>query len=103
MAVLAYLFWRGFSSYISELLSLEERAAMEEAERRPVDTVHAFGLAGLTAVIAFIVALVLGGNALIFTSGSTAWAHMAAAPAPLAARAWFRRGQSKGRGPHHST
>src|SRR5260370_38644986 len=91
MAVLAYLFWRGFSSYLSELVSLEERAAMEEAERRPVDTVHAFGLAGLTAVIAFIVAIVLGVNALIFTSGSTAWANMAAALASMAAGLWLRR------------
>ena len=91
LAVLAYLFWRGFNSYIVELLSPGERAAMEEAERRPVDTVHAFGLAGLTAVIAFIVAIVLGVNALLFTSGSVAWANLAAAMAAIAAGLWLRR------------
>jgi hypothetical protein len=91
LAILAYLFWRGFNSYIIELLSPEERAAMEVAERRPVDTVHAFGLAGLTAVIAFIVAIVLGVNALLFTSGSVAWANMAAAMAAIAAGLWLRR------------
>lgn len=91
LALLAYLFWRGFNGYISDLLSPEERAAMEEAERQPVDTIHAFGLAGMTAVIAFIVAIVLSVNALLFTSGSVAWANLAAAMAAIAAGLWLRR------------
>ncbi|MEO7650083.1 MAG: hypothetical protein ABIZ80_06420, partial [Bryobacteraceae bacterium] len=70
MAILAFVFWRGFDSYICELLSPEERSAMEG---QPPDSVHIFGLAGLTAVIAFTVAAVLGVNALVFTSGSSAW------------------------------
>ncbi len=91
MAVLAYVFWKGFDSYISELLSPEERSAMEAAERQPSDTVNTFGLAGLTAVIAFTVAVVLGVNALVFTSGGAAWANLGAAMAAIAAGIWLRR------------
>jgi TRAP-type C4-dicarboxylate transport system permease large subunit len=96
MAVLAYAFWRGFDSYINELLSPEERAAMEEAERQPVDTVHVFGLAGLTAVIAFTVAIVLGVNAVVFTSGSAAWANLVAAMAAIGVGLWLRRKHKPG-------
>ena len=91
MSVLAYIFWRGFDPYISELLSPDERTAMEAAERQPSDTVRAFGLAGLTAVIAFTVAVVLGVNALVFTSGGASWANLAAAMAAVAAGLWLRR------------
>ncbi len=91
MAALAYVFWRGFDGYIVELLSPDERVELKAAERAGSNEIRTFGLASLTAVIAFTIAAVLGVNALVFTRGSMAWANLAAAMAAVLAGLWCRR------------
>jgi hypothetical protein len=97
MVVCGIAFWRGFDPYVRSLLLPQERTELEDAEQKPAATAFdLFGMAGIGATIAFVLACVLAANALLFTRGPTTLGNGAAAVACGVAGVWLRRRQKAG-------